>query len=72
MFRVTARTDYAVRAVIEVARHYPDALKGRAIAESQQLPYRFLAATLTRLSSSGILDSRRAVSAGPTPVPRGR
>ncbi len=59
MFRVTARTDYAVRALLEVARRHPGAVKGREIAEAQVLPYRFLASTMTQLRRGGLLDSRR-------------
>ena len=59
MFRVTARTDYAVRALLEVARRHPRAVKGREIAEAQVLPYRFLASTMTQLRRGGLLDSRR-------------
>ena len=59
MFRVTAKTDYAVRALVEIARHHPQPVKGREIAEAQQLPYRFLAGTMTQLSRAGVLDARR-------------
>jgi len=59
MFRVTARTDYAVRALLEVARHHPAAVKGREIADAEAMPYRFLAATMTQLRRGGLLESRR-------------
>lgn len=59
MVRVTARTDYAVRALIEIARAHPAAVKGREIADSQGLPYRFLASTMTQLTRAGLLESRR-------------
>jgi Rrf2 family protein len=59
LFRVTARTDYAVRALVEIARVHPVAAKGREIAESNGMPYRFLAATMTQLTRAGLLESRR-------------
>lgn len=59
MFRVTARTDYAVRALLELARVHPASVKGREIAQVQGLPYRFLASTMTQLTRAGLLESRR-------------
>lgn len=58
--RITARTDYAARAMIELAAVEPDALlKAETIAERQDIPKRFLLNILHDLRVAKLVDSRR-------------
>jgi len=62
--RITARVDYAVRGVIELAAadHLP--VKGEALAERQGIPVRFLENILGELRRSGIVASQRGAEGG--------
>lgn len=63
--RVTAKADYAVRAVVELA----DAVQGSPrkvdqIAQAQGIPLSFLENILTQLRSAGIVRSQRGPEGG--------
>ena len=63
--RVSAKTDYALRAAVELARHEQDEpVKGERIASAQSIPLRFLENILGELRKAGIVDSRRGVEGG--------
>ena len=63
--RISAKTDYALRAAIELASLQSDApVKGEAIATAQQIPLRFLENILGDLRNAGIVESRRGVDGG--------
>jgi Rrf2 family protein len=53
------RADYAVRAVLDLARHWesPDRRKSRSIAEEMVIPAKYLPQVLTVLVRAGIVDS---------------
>jgi Rrf2 family protein len=62
---VTAKADYAVRAVIELAdssQHSPR--KVDSIAQAQAIPVSFLENILTQLRSAGIVRSQRGPEGG--------
>ncbi|HEX4868742.1 MAG TPA: Rrf2 family transcriptional regulator [Acidimicrobiales bacterium] len=68
--RITAKVDYAVRAVTELAaaqlaspgeRHL---CKAEALAEAQRIPTRFLEGILGELRRSGIVTSQRGADGG--------
>jgi Rrf2 family protein len=62
---VTAKADYAVRAVIELADSKQDApRKVDDVAQSQGIPVSFLENILTQLRSSGIVRSQRGPEGG--------
>lgn len=62
---VTAKADYAVRAVIELADSQQDApRKVDDVAQSQGIPVSFLENILTQLRSSGIVRSQRGPEGG--------
>ena len=62
---VTAKADYAVRAVIELADTGPQApRKVEEIARAQSIPVSFLENILTQLRSSGIVRSQRGPEGG--------
>lgn len=60
---VSARSDYAVRAVVELART-TDALKCPVIARNQDIPLKFLVNILGDLRRAGIVRSRRGAGGG--------
>ena len=63
--RVSAKTDYALRAALELAAA-PDAkpVKGERIARAQEIPLRFLENILMQLRHAGLVDSRRGADGG--------
>jgi Rrf2 family protein len=62
---VTAKADYAVRAVIELAGSREDAPRRvDDVARAQGIPVSFLENILTQLRSSGIVRSRRGPEGG--------
>ncbi len=62
---VTAKADYAVRAVIELAGGGQDRpRKVEEIARAQSIPVSFLENILTQLRSSGIVRSQRGPEGG--------
>ncbi|HTR70373.1 MAG TPA: Rrf2 family transcriptional regulator [Mycobacteriales bacterium] len=62
---ISAKTDYAVRAVVELASAgTPGWLAAPAIADAQHIPLRFLLNILADLRRLGLVDSRRGPSGG--------
>jgi Rrf2 family protein len=62
---VTAKADYAVRAVVELADSAQDApRKVDEVARAQSIPVSFLENILTQLRSSGIVRSQRGPEGG--------
>ena len=63
--RVSAKTDYALRAAVELAAAGGDApVKGERLATSQSIPLRFLENILLTLRHAGIVESRRGADGG--------
>jgi Rrf2 family protein len=63
--RISAKTDYALRAAVELAAQNSDApIKGESIANAQGIPLRFLENILGDLRNAGIVESRRGVEGG--------
>ena len=64
--RISAKTDYAIRAVVEMAAAGGDGqlVKAEAVADAQQIPLRFLLSILNELRHAGIVDSRRGADGG--------
>jgi Rrf2 family protein len=62
---MSAKTEYAIRAVTELALAGPGgSLTAGTIADRQAIPVRFLLNILTELRRAGIVDSRRGPSGG--------
>jgi Rrf2 family protein len=62
---VTAKADYAVRAVVELADSAQDSpRKVDEVAQAQDIPVSFLENILTQLRSSGIVRSQRGPEGG--------
>jgi Rrf2 family protein len=63
--RISAKTDYAVRAVVELAAATDDhPVKSERIATAQGIPLRFLENILVQLRQAGIVTSRRGAEGG--------
>ena len=59
---ISAKADYALRAVITLAREGP--MTAEALARSQELPVNFLENILLQLRRSGVVASQRGPDAG--------
>jgi Rrf2 family protein len=63
--RVSAKTDYAIRAALELAAAPDDKpVKGERIATAQAIPLRFLENILMQLRHAGLVESRRGADGG--------
>jgi Rrf2 family protein len=62
--RVSAKVDYALRAVIELAATGDRPVKGERIAQAQEIPLRFLENILGDLRQAGVVRSQRGVEGG--------
>ena len=59
------KQQYAIRAMLELARHHGQGpIKISAIAEAQAIPRRFLEVILNQLKSSGFINSKRGYFGG--------
>ena len=61
---VSARTDYAVRAMVFVAAERPRLVKASALSADQDIPLSFLHSILLDLRRAGLLYSQRGVDGG--------
>src|SRR3954470_20240698 len=65
MFRISQKTEYALRAMTELALRQESGLgAAREIAESQRIPLRFLEQQLGTLSKAGLVESFRGAGGG--------
>jgi len=62
--RVSAKVDYALRAIIEIAVSGDGPVKGERVAQAQEIPLRFLENILGDLRHAGIVRSQRGVEGG--------
>ena len=63
--RVSARADYAIRALVELAAAGPDAaLRGDAIASAQAIPTKYLENLLADLRRDRLVTSQRGARGG--------
>ena len=62
--RVSATVDYAVRAGAELAAASDGPVKGDRIAQSQQIPLKFLENILLDLKHAGLVQSQRGAEGG--------
>lgn len=61
---VSARTDYAVRAMLAVTAEHPRLVKAAGLAAAQDIPLSFLQGILLDLRRAGLLHSHRGVEGG--------
>ncbi len=62
--QVSAKADYAVRALVELAAAGGGPIKGEHLAQIQRIPPKFLESILTELRHHGLLASRRGAEGG--------
>ena len=62
--KVTAKADYAVRAMLELATVDEGLIKGERIAKSQGIPLKFLENILIDLRHAGIVHAQRGAEGG--------
>jgi Rrf2 family protein len=62
--RVSAKSDYAVRAAAELAASPDGPVKGERLAEAQEIPFQFLEHILLDLKRAGIVRARRGARGG--------
>jgi Rrf2 family protein len=66
LVQISAKTQYACFAILELARHYhsKDPIRIREIAEEHDIPARFLVQILIHLRNAGIVQSTRGAAGG--------
>jgi len=68
MLKVSQKTEYAMRAMMELAmrrlHHGPVLVPARTLAEAQQIPLRFLEQQLGALHKAGLVESFRGAGGG--------
>ncbi len=62
--RISAKADYAIRALVELAADTAQPLTCEGIAASQGIPYRFLKAVFRDLRKAGLVRSQRGCEGG--------
>src|ERR1041384_5999199 len=63
--KFTLRTEYGLRALIELAQRYGSGpVSARTLARAQDIPLRFLEHQLASLHKAGIVDSQRGANGG--------
>ena len=64
--KLSVKSDYAARAVLGLARHYPEraALRMEDVADEQGVPPKYLPQILTELKARGIVRSVRGKEGG--------
>ena len=62
--RINAKSDYAIRAMIEIAAAAPELRNRDAIADAQGIPAKFLGSILTDLRRAGVITSHRGAEGG--------
>jgi Rrf2 family protein len=62
--RVSAKSDYAIRAAVELAAAGDGPVKGDRIATAQSIPPNFLENILADLRNAGLIASRRGAEGG--------
>ncbi|WP_392675058.1 RrF2 family transcriptional regulator [Streptomyces sp. LN785] len=61
---ISAKADYATRALLELAREPTRPLTCEAIASSQEIPFRFLKSVVGELRKAGLVRSQRGCEGG--------
>jgi Rrf2 family protein len=62
--RVSAKADYAIRALLVLAAHDGRPVSRRALAAAQDMPVRFLMNILAELTHAGLVEGHRGAQGG--------
>jgi Rrf2 family protein len=61
---ISAKSDYAIRAALEIARREPDVVTAETIATTQDLPRRFIVSILSDLRCADLVRAQRGPTGG--------
>jgi Rrf2 family protein len=61
---ISAKADYAIRAMLEIAQHDPAIVTAETIAAGQELPRTFMVSILSDLRRAGLVRAQRGSSGG--------
>jgi Rrf2 family protein len=64
--QISAKADYAVRAMLELAAHGPDLVKANVLIDHQGLPRKFVETILVELRRAELVCSHRGAEGGYT------
>lgn len=62
--QISAKSEYAVRALLELAAREPDLVKAETIVADQELPRKFIESILADLRRAGLVRSTRGADGG--------
>jgi Rrf2 family protein len=62
--QISAKSEYAVRALLELAARQPDLVKAETIVADQELPRKFVESILADLRRAGLVRSTRGADGG--------
>jgi Rrf2 family protein len=62
--QISAKTDYAIRALLMLAAQSPDLVKVEVLTAQQALPRKFIEAILSELRRAGLVRSQRGTDGG--------
>lgn len=62
--QISAKTDYAIRVMLELAAHGPDLVKAELLISHQGLPRKFVETILAELRRAGLIHSHRGADGG--------
>jgi Rrf2 family protein len=62
--QISAKADYAVRAMLELAAHGPELVKAELLISHQRLPRKFVETILAELRRAGLVHSHRGADGG--------
>jgi len=62
--RISAKTDYALRALSQLASHSDRPVSSEELAQSQEIPHKFLEAIMAELRRTGLVVSQRGTGGG--------
>jgi Rrf2 family protein len=62
--RVSAKADYAIRAMVELAAAGEGPIKADRIAQGQEIPIKFLENIMSDLRNAGLVRSQRGIDGG--------
>ncbi len=61
---LSMKAKYALKALIYMAQHHSEAVRSRQIAESENIPQKFLDNILQELRTNGLVDAKRGIFGG--------
>lgn len=61
---LTKETDYAIRALLSLAKEYISLKNAKVIAEEENIPYRFLRKILQKLKEEKYIETKKGLNGG--------